>query len=109
MQTNLINHRTNEIKNVKVGFSLTVFFWGFFPALFRGDWKWLAIMIVSNILVGSITWGFGCWLVSLVFSFIYNKIYVTDLMNQGFEPIDESAANILLSKGYITNSNQFHH
>ena len=42
-----LKHRQNEnIKKAPVGFSWTVFFFGCFPAVFRGDWKWFLIMAI---------------------------------------------------------------
>lgn len=40
MKVMLKNENTGQIKQAKIGFSWTVFFFGFFPAIFRGDWKW---------------------------------------------------------------------
>lgn len=60
-------------KNVKVGFSWTTLFFGFFPALFRGDLKWAAIMFLISVAVGIFTVGFGAWISGIVFSFVYNK------------------------------------
>lgn len=107
MQANLVNKQTNAVKTVKVGFSWTTFFFGFFPALFRADWKWFSIMLLSTIVVGASTMGYGSFLVSLVFCFIYNKLYVNDLLNNGFQPMDDSSYKILLSKGYIQNARIF--
>ena len=60
-----------------MGFSWTVLFFGFFPPLFRGDWKWAIIMF----LLAMITMGLS----GLVFMFIYNKLYIKDLVGSGFK------------------------
>ena len=52
-------------------------FFGFFVPMFRGDWKWGIIFLA----VGIVTWGFGC----IITSFFYNKLYVSDLLKEGFK------------------------
>lgn len=71
------NPRTGQMKEAPVGFSWTTFFFGPFPMLFRGSWKWSAIVLILAL----ITWGLS----SLVFSFIANKFYIKDLVGDGFK------------------------
>ncbi|MGY2290871.1 hypothetical protein ACW9H6_14125 [Pseudomonas sp. SDO528_S397] len=71
------NPNTGSMKEAPVGFSWTTFFFGFFPALFRGDLKYGLIQFVLAV----ITMGFS----TLVFAFIYNKLYIKDLIGQGFK------------------------
>lgn len=94
MKINLLNPNTNQIKQVKIGFSWTTFFFGWFPALFRGDWKWMLIQLICSLF----TFGFS----SLVFCFIYNKLYINDLLNAGYIPADESSKLALNNKGFIS-------
>ena len=72
-----------SVKAAPVGFSWTVLFFGPFPALFRSDWKWFLIIFICAL----VTWGFS----SLVFMFIYNKLYIKDLLAQGYKA--ENVAN----------------
>ncbi|MFO1119857.1 MAG: hypothetical protein U1E38_07100 [Rhodospirillales bacterium] len=71
------NPKTGQLKEAPVGFSWTVFFFGFFPPLFRGDWKWAIIIFLLALL----TWGLS----NLIFMFIYNKLYIKDLLGDGFK------------------------
>jgi len=71
------NPNTGQMKEAPLGFSWTVFFFGAFPAAFRGDWKWFVIMI----LVAAVTMGLS----NLVFMFIYNKLYIKELVESGYK------------------------
>lgn|SRR5690625_2023592 len=87
------------IKEVKIGFSWTTLIFGFFPALFRGDLKWAAIMFIAGVFVGAITFGAGAWVLWLVFAFIYNKIYIRDLVERGYRPASEESQRKLENGG----------
>lgn len=81
------------VKECKIGFSWTTLFFSFFPAFIRGDWKWGLIQLVLSIF----TYGLS----SLVFCFIYNKIYINGLLQQGFKPAADIDRDILVSKGFL--------
>lgn len=83
-------------KATKLGFSWTTLFFGFFPALFRGDWLWALIIFAA----GLITFGIS----TVVFAFIYNKIYINNLMEKGFKPADEYSQAALVSKGIVSQT-----
>jgi hypothetical protein len=93
MQVNMVNETTRQVKQRKIGFSWTTLFFGWFVPLFRGDWKWCIIMF----LLGFVSFGVS----SIVFAFLYNKIHMNDLIEQGYKPMDELSYNALQMKGLI--------
>jgi len=70
------NPYTGITKEAPVGLAWTVLFFAFFPPLFRGDWKWAAIMFLPAI--------FTLGLSGLLFMFIYNKLYIKDLIGDEY-------------------------
>ena len=68
---------TKAVKEAPIGFSWTMLFFGFFPPLFRGDIKW---MLITFVLV-CLTFGVS----DLLFCFMYNRLYVKDLVSKGFK------------------------
>lgn len=76
----LVHPTTGIQKKAPIGFSWTTLFFGFFPAVFRSDWKNAILMFVLSFL----TMG----LAGLVFCFIYNKRYALGLIEQGYEIAD---------------------
>ena len=72
-----MKNEIGQVKIVKEGFSWTMLFFGIFVPLYRGDWKWFLIILIANIF----TYGWA----SVVFAFIYNKIYINDLLEQGYK------------------------
>ncbi|SDS73502.1 hypothetical protein SAMN05444162_2148 [Paenibacillaceae bacterium GAS479] len=100
MHVQLIN-AAGGLKEVKLGFSWTTFFFGFFPALFRGDLKWAAIMFVAGLAAGLFTWGIGLWVPGLIFSFIYNQMYIKELLEKGYYPINEHVEHQMRARGII--------
>tara|TARA_Y100000817_G_C16840474_1_gene537750 strand:- start:604 stop:921 length:318 start_codon:yes stop_codon:yes gene_type:complete len=72
-----LNHPSHKgPRQAPIGFSWTTFFFSFFPALFRSDWKWGIIQFI----IAFMTFGLS----SFVFCFIYNKLYVKELLSQGY-------------------------
>jgi hypothetical protein len=96
-----LKNAAGGVKEAKIGFSWTTFFFGFFPALFRGDLKWAAIMFIAAVAFGTFTLGFGAWIPGIIFSFIYNKMYIKELMEKGYHPADEQSHNALHTRGII--------
>ena len=69
--------KSGLIKEAPVGFSWTTLFFCFFLAVFRGDVKWAILMIIAAIFTLGIS--------GLVFSFIYNKLYITAMIEGGYK------------------------
>ncbi len=103
MFVNLVNEQTRQVKQTKVGFSWTTFFFGFWPALFRGDWMWFLIQLAIELAIGVPTYGFGAGITGIVFSFIYNKLYIKELLSKGYQAEDTSDQQILESHGFVNN------
>lgn len=101
MRVILVNN-VGVTKEVKVGFSWTTFFFAFFPALFRGDLKWAVIMFIISFSVGIFTLGFGAWISGLIFSFVYNKIYIKELLEKGYRPSNEHDRAVLENNQIIS-------
>lgn len=74
-----------------------MFFFGFWVPLFRGDWKWLIIMLLLD-LIGIFTLGTVTVIANIVMSFLYNKLYIQDLITSGYKPNDQASVNILMQK-----------
>lgn len=90
MKTNLKNH-LGLIKQAPTGFSWTYLFFGSFVPLLRGDLKWFFL----TLLMAFFTFGFS----QFVMIFMYNKIYINGLIEQGYKPADDYSLSILKSKG----------
>lgn len=103
MHVQLVNAQ-GAIKNVKLGFSWTTFFFGFFPALFRGDLKWAAIMFISSCFIGLFTLGLGAWIPGIIFSFIYNQMYIREMMEKGYRPANPETEAALQAKGIMAHT-----
>lgn len=99
-----LQNNAGVTKNVKVGFSWTTLFFGFFPALFRGDLKWAAIMLLISLALGSFSVGFGAWITGIVFSFVYNKIYIKELLEKGYYPSNAESKAVLENNQIIARS-----
>jgi hypothetical protein len=94
-----LRNQVGMVKQRKVGFSWTTFFFGFFPAIFRGDWKWAIIQFIA----ACITFGVS----SIVFCFIYNKLHINDLLEKGYAPSDENSRMVLVAKGFVADNRIF--
>ena len=82
------------VKNVKVGFSWTMFFWGPFVPLIRGDIKWFFLSLFLSIITLGLVW-------LVILPFLYNKIYIKDLLDKGYKPEGEELESFMRTKGII--------
>src|SRR5574344_1059432 len=72
--------KTGVMKEGLYGFSWTTFFFGGFPALFRGD----IVIGVCLFILNLITFG----LAGLIWAFVYNKHYTLRLIEKGYQFAD---------------------
>ena len=63
--------------------------------LLRGDYKWTVILVILDLLMGSVSFGIGIGIGNFLFAFMYNRIYITDLLQQGYEPRSERDAKVI--------------
>ncbi|MFB6216936.1 MAG: hypothetical protein ABEJ72_08230 [Candidatus Aenigmatarchaeota archaeon] len=82
----LQNTETGESVEAPLGFSWTTLFFGFWPPVFRGDWKWAGIIFILCI----VTYG----LAAIVFSFLYNKLHIKELIRSGWKVKSVDGGNI---------------
>ena len=78
-------------REVKLGFSWTMLFFGPLVPLFRGDLKWTLLSLILDVLTCGIGW--------LILPFTYNKSYVKGLLYAGWLPADERSRNAMIRRG----------
>ena len=87
-------------KEVKFGFSWGAFFLGFIYPLIKGDYMAAGISF-AVIGVASMIFFPLIFVLSMVFGFLYNKMYVKKLIKQGWHPFTEEDAQILRMNGIL--------
>ncbi|GGD10370.1 DUF2628 domain-containing protein [Pontibacillus salipaludis] len=98
----MLKNDAGLVKEVKLGFSWTTFFFGFIPALIRGDLKWAVIMFALAAVAGVFTFGLGAWVPGIIFSFVYNKIFIKELLEKGYRPATVEEEAKLQAEGIVT-------
>jgi hypothetical protein len=81
--------QTGIIKDGFYGFSWTSFFFGGFPALFRGDVGVGLALLAGGVVAGIVSAGLLWFAIGLVWAFVYNKRYAIGLLERGYVLDDE--------------------
>jgi hypothetical protein len=81
----MLKHRDSGlVKRGFYGFSWTTLFFGFFPALFRGDFITFLGGFAVLVVLGIFTIGIGSGIAMIVWAFWYNKYYTRKLLERGY-------------------------
>ena len=90
-------------KEIKFGFSWGAFFLGFIYPLIKGDYM---VAGISFVVIGMASMIFFplIFVLSVVFGFIYNKMYARRLIKQGWHPFTEVDAQVLKKNGILLNN-----
>jgi len=83
------------VKDGYYGFSWTTFFFGFFPALFRGDFITFIGGFVISVIIAFVTFGFGALFINIIWAFMYNKYYTRKLIERGYVLAGSESDNAL--------------
>ena len=89
-------------KEVKFGFSMAAFLLGFIYPLIKGDYITAGIAFVVIGTAGMMFFPL-VFVLSMVFGFIYNQMYVRRLIKQGWHPFTEEDAQVLKKNGILFN------
>lgn len=84
---------TGLTKDGFIGFSWTTFFFGMFPALFRGDFITFIGAFVIFVILALATFGVGAWIAMIIWAFMYNKYYTRKLIEKGYALNDTPELN----------------
>lgn len=107
---NIENPTTNQVKQCKLGWSWTVFFFGFFPMLFRQDWIYLICYAAWDVIGGAIAYSSdgafsviasADFIIRIVLAVMYNTLYVKGLLKKGWVPADETSKKLMMAKGIV--------
>lgn len=80
----ILKHPSGLTKRAYLGWSWTSFFFGAFPALFRGDWMGFFIYFAAMIVLGLVTVGIGSIIFAVVWCIYYNRWHTRRLMERGY-------------------------
>lgn len=94
---NFKNPNYGKVVRAPVGFSWTTFLFGFWVALFRGDFKWAGLQILTIILVSLLTQGLGTIIPIVIYACLYNKFYIEDLLSAGYK-VESIQSNFTLEQ-----------
>lgn len=95
-----LQHDNGLRRKAFIGFSWTGFFFGFFPAMFRGDWLGAFVNLLVLAAVAAFTAGLAAPVLWIVWGFIYNRWHTRRLVMKGFKvvgaamPLDQAQARV---------------
>jgi len=95
-----------DIRIAKVGFSWTTLWFGFFPAISRGDWYNFLVMLFIDAdyylvsVVFGWQWMFALPFPAIFFGFVYNFLYFRHLFHKGYRPADQHSRELLTRAKY---------
>jgi hypothetical protein len=97
----MMKHKdTGVVKTGFYGFSWTTLFFGFFPALFRGDYITFIGGFVIYLILAIATFGILPLIISIIWAFIYNKYFTTKLLERGYV-FNDSEGNVLAARAKL--------
>lgn len=93
----LVNQNTHDRREVKNGYNPYFFVFGFFVPLFQKQWALAAISFAAQIFVAYFL-GFGhigSFILTGIAAIFYNRIYVKQLLKNGYHTTNEEDAKIV--------------
>ena len=93
----ILLEKNNLVKKVSTGYSYKSLIFGWFYPIARGDYKGMWIQLLLCTVTIGLSW--------LITPFVYNKKYITRLIEKGYFPHDEKSTQYLIKNfRYVSKS-----
>lgn len=97
----MLKNEHGVVKQVKIGFSWTVWFFDFLPAIFRKDaWGVGYILLIDIIALLLIQIHPIFFLVDFIAAFTYNRFHAQRLLNAGYKPLNAETLEYLRARNF---------
>lgn len=98
----MFNPRTGKTRTAPAGISWTTAIFGPVPALFRGDFLGVTIMLIINLITSFNP--FVCFVANILIALFYNYFFITHKVNNGYTEITDASKELLKKHGYTLHT-----
>lgn len=95
----LFKNKYGQFKTAKVGFNFPLLLFGMFYTIYKKDLKWTGIFLLTAL--GAYIFA-PLAILSFVYPFFYNKLYIKELLKQGYYPVENCHEKLIVAYNVVS-------